>query len=384
MPAACVIANALVFKVELFLMNENISDKYQTLQEFVTAAREKLDDPPWDYIVGGAETETSQRRNRLAIDSLALRPRVLNDVSQIDLSSKVFGCDTRLPVFLCPVGGLESFDKDGALSVARAASQFGVPMMLSSVSRWPLRQGYAIEKDLDLIFQLYARSDEAGVDAMVDDAIAFDLPAFCITVDSAVYSRRERDLVARFIKPWRADGEGQAAHYQASLNWADVARIRNRFKGLLVLKGIATAEDAKIAVEHGVDVIYVSNHGGRELDHAAGSLAVLPEVVAAVGDSARVLVDGGFCRGTDIAKALALGAEAVGLGRMMCLALAADGSDGVVRMLEILEQELAITLALLGACNLSELNSSHVTKSEPLAFEHALHGAFPLLKDMGI
>jgi len=365
-------------------MNENIVEKYQTLQEFVTAARDSLADGPWNYIVGGTETETTQRRNRQAIDSLALRPRVLNDVREIDVSASFMGCDSRLPVFLCPVGGLQSFDENGALTVAAAASNFGVPMMLSSVSRWPVRQVVESSDNVKLIFQLYARNDAAGVDATVDEAIELGLPAYCITVDSAVYSRRERDIVARYVKPWRAVGEGDAAHYQAALNWKDIERIRERFPGPLVLKGIATAEDAKIALDHGVDVIYVSNHGGRQLDHGAGSMAVLPEVVKIVGDNASVLVDGGFCRGTDIAKAIALGADGVGLGRMMCLALASDGAGGIVRMLEILEHELTIAMALLGVCKLSELNASHVTTAEPLVFVHALHSAFPLLKDMTI
>ena len=361
-----------------------MSENYQALQEFVTAARARLEDNAWNYIVGGTETETSQRRNRLAIDSLALRPRVLNDVSKVDLSANILGCRARLPVLLCPVGGLESFDENGALTVATAAAEFGVPMMLSSVSRWPLRQVCESAASLQPIMQLYARSDAAGVDAIVDEVNALELPAFCITVDSAVYSRRERDIVARYVKPWRTLGEGEAEYYQAALSWADITRIRKRFHGQLVLKGIATAEDALIALDHGVDVIYVSNHGGRQLDHVAGSISVLPEVVQAVDQRAAVMVDGGFCRGTDIAKALALGAQGVGLGRMMCLALAADGAPGLVRMLELLETELSIALALLGATSIAELNEGHVTRGEPLAFEHALHGAFPLLKDMKI
>ncbi len=366
-------------------MNKDLVEQFQTLQEFVVSARDKLADHPWNYIVGGTETETSQRRNRLALDSLALRPRVLNDVSQVDCSTTLCGVASRLPVLLCPIGGLESFDPDGALSVARAAESFGVPMLLSSVSRWPLEQVHAAgEGNLSLIYQLYAREDAAGVDALVDRVLAVDLPAFCITVDSAVYSRRERDIAARFVKPWRADGEGTAAHFQAALNWGDIARIRERYQGRLILKGIATAEDALIAIDHGVDVIYVSNHGGRQLDHVAGSIAVLPEVVAAVAGKASVLVDGGICRGTDIAKALALGADGVGLGRMMCLALAAAGSGGVVRMLELLETELAIALALLGVRELAELDRSHVTEAVPLPFGHALHSAFPLLSDFQI
>ena len=138
------------------------------------------------------------------------------------------------------------------------------------------------------------------------------------------------------------------------------------------------------AIDHGIDVIYVSNHGGRQLDHVAGSMAVLPEVVEVVAGKASVMVDGGICRGTDIAKALALGADGVGLGRMMCLALAAAGPDGIVRMLELLETELAIALALLGVTHIAALERSHVTDAIPLPFDHALHSAFPLLGDFRI
>lgn len=366
-------------------MDNTHAERFLTLQEFVTAARERLTDQPWNYIVGGTETETAQRRNRLALDALALRPRVLNDVTQIDATTRLFSAVARLPVTLCPIGGLESFDPDGALSVARAAERFGVPMMLSSVSKWPVEQVAAQSQGaLQLVYQLYSRDDASAIDRIVDRITALDLPAFCITVDSAVYSRRERDIVARFVKPWRADGEGRAAHYQAALNWSDIARIRQRFPNRLILKGIATAEDALIALEHGVDTIYVSNHGGRQLDHVAGSMAVLPEVVAAVDGRAQVMVDGGFCRGTDIAKAMAMGASGVGLGRLMCLALAADGADGIVRMLEILEHEFHIALALLGVCSVDELTPAHVTTVEPMPFEHALHSAFPLLAEMPI
>ena len=137
-------------------MNSDLVEQFQTLQEFVVTARERLTDHPWNYIVGGTETETAQRRNRQALDSLALRPRVLNDVSQVDCSARLCGVDARLPVVLCPIGGLESFDADGALSVARAAESFGVPMMLSSVSKWPLEQVHgASHGELNLIYQLY-------------------------------------------------------------------------------------------------------------------------------------------------------------------------------------------------------------------------------------
>lgn len=366
----------------MLAMEQNLTEQFQTLQEFLVAAREKLDDHPWGYIIGGTETETSMRRNRLALDSLALRPRVLVDVSEIDTSTTLLGSKSRLPVLLCPIGGLESFDPDGALSVARAASQFGIPMMLSSVSRWPMEQVSEVDSSLSLVFQLYARGDASAVDALVDRCLALELPAFCITVDSAIYSRRERDIVGRFVKPWRADGQGDAAHYQAALSWKDIRRIRERWPGPLILKGIGCSEDAAVAIDHGVDVVYVSNHGGRQLDHVSGSTAVLPGVIDAVNGQAAVWVDGGFCRGTDLAKAIALGAQGVGLGRMMCIALAAAGAPGVVRMLELLEEEFRIAMGLLGVTHVNQITAGHVEPCQPLPFGHPMCSAFPLLKDI--
>jgi len=362
----------------------DVAQEFLTLHELVIAARNKLPDSAWAYIAGGADTETTMRHNRAAIDSLALRPRVLNDVSSIDCTSTLFGSTSRLPVFLCPVGGLEAFDPQGALSVAKAAKSFGVPLMLSSVSEWSPKQLLdQLTNELTLILQLYARTDAAGVDECVEQCIHLNLPAFCITVDSAIYSRRDRDIAGRFVKPWRAKGVGDAAGYQASLNWKDIERIRKNFNKQLVLKGIATREDALLAVEHGVDVIYVSNHGGRQLDHGIGSIAALPDILQAVDGKAMVYVDGGFSRGTDIAKAMALGADGVGLGRMMCYALAAAGSDGVHRMLELLEVEYRIALGLLGVQNSAELNQPYITSVDALQHDSALISAFPLLKDAG-
>ncbi|MBX2836467.1 MAG: alpha-hydroxy-acid oxidizing protein [Gammaproteobacteria bacterium] len=363
-------------------MHSDIDEKFKALHEFVVAARERLPDSTWAYIAGGADTETSMRRNRAAIDSLALRPRVLNNVSSIECGAELFETNARLPVFLGPVGGLESMDPEGALAVARAAKSFGVPMLLSSVSEWsPTKLQEQIGDGLSLVFQLYARRDAAGIDELVDECKLLNLPAFCITVDSAIYSRRDRDIAGRFSKPWRAKGEGNAAYYQASLNWRDIERIRKQFDRQLALKGIATAEDALLAVEHGVDIIYVSNHGGRQLDHGMGSIAALSDIVNAVNGRARVMVDGGFSRGTDIAKAIALGADGVGLGRLMCFALAAAGSAGVVRMLELLEEEYRIALGLIGVQNGAQLNQSHVSRVDALHHDSALISAFPLLKE---
>ena len=199
-------------------------------------------------------------------------------------------------------------------------------------------------------------------------------------MDSAFYSRRERDLIGRYVKPWRADAAA-GVKYQAALSWDQVRRFKDRHDLPLILKGIATAEDAEMAVRHGVEVIYVSNHGGRQLDHGLGSAAVLPEVVAAVGGRAEVWVDGGFMRGSDVVKAIALGARCVGLGRLACLGLAAAGVAGLVRALELMEEEIRTCLGLLGVTSMAELTPAHIAAAPPV-FEPAALSAFPLLGDI--
>jgi glycolate oxidase len=357
-------------------MSEPVQERFLTLQEIVAAARQNLAPGPWGYLIGGTETETTVRRNRHALDSIAFRPRVLRDVRDIDVGGDLFGARTRLPVLLAPVGGLESFVEGGAAAAARASAAFGVPQMLSSVGV-PGLEATAAAVDNLRVYQLYVRSDASGVDDCVRRARDHGYRAFCLTVDSAMYSRRERDLAGRFIKPWRADAAAGMA-YQAALSWDEVKRFKDRHDLPLILKGIATAEDAQIAVEHGVDVIYVSNHGGRQLDHGLGSAAVLPEVVAAVAGRAQVWVDGGFMRGSDIVKGIALGARCVGLGRLACLGLAADGVAGLVRTLEILEEEVRICLALLGVTSFAALTPAHVAEA-PAVVDAGVLSAFPLL-----
>lgn len=350
--------------------------QFLTLQEIVTTARARLAPGPWAYLTGATETETTQLRNRQALDSLAFRPRVLNDVSKVSARAPFMGRDMRLPVMLAPVGGLESFAEGGSAAAARGAAQFGVPMMLSSVCQ-PGLEPTAAAADALRVFQLYVRGDGLWVDDWVRRAKEHGYGAFCLTVDSAYYSRRERDLLGGFAKPWRpTDTTGLLK--QAALSWDDVKRYKDRHDLPLVLKGIATGEDAELAVQHGVEVVYVSNHGGRQLDHGLGSIAVLPEVVAAVKGRAQVWVDGGFMRGTDVVKAIALGAQTVGLGRLACLGLAAAGPAGLVRTLELLEEEILISLALLGVRSCAELTPRHLAVAPPVRMPEAL-GAFPLL-----
>jgi isopentenyl diphosphate isomerase/L-lactate dehydrogenase-like FMN-dependent dehydrogenase len=353
-----------------------LREEFLTLQEIVAAARARLAPGPWSYLIGGAETETTVRRNRQALDSIAFRPRVLRDMSRIDCAAPFLGRRMRLPVMLAPIGGLESIVEGGAAAAARGAAQFGVPQMLSSVCQ-PGLEATAAAADAVRVFQLYVRGDDAWVDDHVRRALDHGYAAFCLTVDVAMYSRRERDLVGRFIKPWRATAPAGSA-FQSGLSWDQVKRFKEKHAVPLILKGIATAEDAQIAVQHGVEVIYVSNHGGRQLDHGLGSMTVLPQVVAAVAGRAEVWVDGGFMRGTDVVKAVALGAKTVGLGRLPCLGLAAAGTPGLVRVLEILEDEVRTCLGLLGVASFAELTPQHLTAAPPVS-EASVLSAFPLL-----
>jgi glycolate oxidase len=355
---------------------QEMRETFLTLQELVAAARRNTAPGPWSYLVGGAETETTVRRNRQALDSIAFRPRVLRDVSRVDSAAPFLGRRMRLPVMLAPIGGLESIVEGGAAAAARGATQFGVPLMLSSVCQ-PGLEATAAAADGTRVFQLYVRGDDDWVDDHVRRALDHGYTAFCLTVDVAMYSRRERDLIGRFVKPWRASAPAGST-FQSGLSWDQVKRFKDKHAVPLVIKGIATAEDAELALQHGVEVVYVSNHGGRQLDHGLGSAAVLPEVAAVVGGRAEVWVDGGFMRGTDIVKAIALGAKTVGLGRLPCLGLAAAGVPGLVRALEILESEVQTCLGLLGVTSFAELTPRHVTAAPPV-FEPSVFSAFPLL-----
>jgi isopentenyl diphosphate isomerase/L-lactate dehydrogenase-like FMN-dependent dehydrogenase len=350
---------------------------FQTLHEIVARARQNLNQNDWDYIVGGTETETTLRRNRLALDEIALRPRVLRNLGHVDASVAAFGRTMRLPVVLAPVGSLECFHDGAAASVVRAARAFGVAHMLSSVCQPGLEKVAQTAPDALRIFQLYVRGDEAWVDDHVERAIANGYAAFCLTVDTAIYSRRERDIAKRHVALGRRRASGR--EFQAALDWATVKRLKDKFDIPLVLKGIATAEDAKIALDHGTDWIYVSNHGGRQLDHGRGAMEVLPEIVEALGGRAGIIVDGGFARGTDVVKAIAAGAHLVGLGRMQCYALAAGGQAALVRMLEILEDEVLRCLGLMGVTKFAALDRSYLAAAPSTTPPHAL-SAFPLLR----
>jgi isopentenyl diphosphate isomerase/L-lactate dehydrogenase-like FMN-dependent dehydrogenase len=359
-------------------MASNLEDRFQTLHEIVKAARGNLAVGPWDYLVGGAESETTLKRNRQALDAIAFRPRVLRNVAKIDTSTTFLERPLRLPVMVAPVGSVESFTPGGGATAAQAAAEFGIPLMLSSVCHPGLEAVAAAAPDARRIFQLYVRGDDAFVDDHVKRARDHGYAAFCLTIDTAMYSRRERDIAKRFVKPWRARATGM--DWQAALNWDHVKRFKDTHDVPLILKGIATAEDATIACDLGVDGVYVSNHGGRQLDHGRGTMDLLPEVVAAVGGRATILIDGSFVRGTDIVKGIALGAHVVGIGRLACMGLAAAGQAGLVRTLELLEDEVRICMGLLGVDRLAALDDSYLHAASPVGRPHVT-SAFPLLEE---
>ncbi len=349
----------------------------ETLFQLLTIAKRNLTPGAWDYLMGGAETETTLNQNRRALDRWALRPRVLRDVSQIDTSTTLLGQKLKLPIVLAPIGSMQDLLAEGGVAPARAAARTGVLHMLSSVCA-PGLEAVAKAADYPKLFQLYVRGDRNWVDDTLKQALACGYRAICLTVDRANYGRRERDLAKGHSPTARKNAAAEI--YQAAFNWSDVDRIRSYVNVPLILKGVATAEDAEIAISRGVDCIYVSNHGGRQLDHAQGSVAALPEVVAAVAGRAEIIVDGTILRGTDVVKALALGANAVGLGRAQGIALSAGGEDAVVRMIEIIENEMRCAMALLGVAKLSGLGPHFLTPAEPLA-RNWLESAFPLMRE---
>jgi len=345
---------------------------FVTNQEIIVAARGNLDQNAWDYLTGGAESETTMRRNRFGFDSLAFRPRVLVDVSRIDPSSALLGHKLRIPVMLAPIGSLQTLSAEGGIAVAKAAEEFGTIQFVSSVTQ-PSLEEIAAASASPKIFQLYVAGDLKWAEGLLARVKKAGYKALCLTVDTAHYGRRERQMMDRWLPPSRRQS---GYEYRASLTWEIMDAIKAMAGLPFVLKGVATAEDAALAVKHGVDAVYVSNHGGRQLDHGRAAIEMLPEIVAAVGGRAEIVLDGGITRGSDVVKAIALGAKAVGIGKLQGWGLGAAGRAGLVRVLEILENEITITMGLLGVTRVDQLQPEYVCKTQPLEPTHEM-SAFP-------
>jgi glycolate oxidase len=353
-----------------------ISD-WLTIPEIVRSAHARLSTEIWDYSCGGAESETTLRRNRSAFDSLAFRTRILRGMARPDTSTTFLGFRLSLPVMLAPVGSIIHFDADGALAAARAAERAGTGTFVGTLSS-PSMEDVRSGAQGPLFFQLYVRGGRDWIEAMVRRAERAGYSAICLTADSGAYGRRERDLHNRFFPrerggrpnleglPGSTDGRARE-DTQAALTWEDLAWLRSATRLPLVLKGVTTAEDAEIAVDHGVDVIYVSNHGGRQLDHGPSTIELLPEVVKAVNGRADVIVDSGFMRGTDVVKAIALGAKAVLIGKLQTWGLAAGGDAGLQRALELLKTEMTIVMTNVGVGTIADIDANCLRESTPPA-----------------
>ena len=348
---------------------------FKTTHEMLVMAKRNLSHDEWDYINGAAESETSLRRNRMALDCLAFKPRILRDVRSIDLTTKLLGSPLRMPLVLAPIGGLQRMTKNGANDVDAAAEQCGVMNFISTVTE-PSLEEVAANSPHPKVYQIYVRGDDDWIRKLVRRILAAGYWGIALTVDSAFYGNRERlhpSLIATRRMP--------ARDWQKGVTWDTVKLIQDMIGDKpLFIKGVMTAEDAQLCVQHGVQSVYISNHGGRQLDHVLGNIETLPEIVSAVEGKAEVVIDGGFVRGTDVVKALALGAKAVGIGRLQAWALGAGGAEGLAACLEMLETEIITTMGLVGVKNLSELNESYITKAMPVRLAHE-HSAFPHLPD---
>jgi len=349
----------------------DLSAVYHTNHQIIEAGYDALPQDVWDYICGGAETETTLARNRQALDCLAFRPRALRDVGEIDPSTTFLGTKLRIPVMLAPMGNLTRITPTAALAPDDAAARFGTINFVSTTTP-PELEVTGANSPHHKCFQIYMRGDNAWLRNLLKRVKAAGYQSVALTVDSAYYGNRER-LNAYQL----AHNKVTERYWQARVTWDHVKLIQDELGGIpFMLKGIQVAEDAALAVEHKVDVVYISNHGGRQIDHGLGAIDTLPEIVAAVAGKARIVIDGGFTRGTDVLKAIALGADAVAIGRLQAWAMGAFGADGIVRALEILEREIVITMGLLGVTKLAELDPSYVARTIPVTAAHEM-SAFP-------
>ena len=348
------------------------------LREFEAHARARLADPAYDYIAGGSFDEHGLARNEAAWRRYRLEPRVLVDVGDIRLGTTLLGTPASLPVAIAPMAVHGNAHAGAESATARAAAAAGVPFTVSTMSSHSIEQVAAAAPDGARWFQLYTQADPGRSRALVERAVAAGYRALLVTVDLPRLGYRERDrrhgfdlpALGNFDDGWRPDHRPDldAVNFSRletvghTLTWADLAAIRSWSSLPLVLKGVLTAEDARIAVEHGVDGIVVSNHGARQLDRVAAGIEALPAIADAVGGRTELLVDGGVRRGLDIAIALAEGATGVLLGKPILWALAAAGEAGVARALAILREETEIAFALTGVSRPDEVRPEHVRR----------------------
>ena len=344
--------------------------------DYERLAEDRLGPGAWSYFAGGADDERTLRWNLDAYGRWLLRPRILCDVTDVSTETTVLGTPVALPVLVAPVAFQRMAHPDGEAATARAAASAGTVMCLSTIATATPADVAAAAPGAPRWFQLYVFKDWGLTSALVQQAVDAGYSALVLTADTPYLGRREGPLRTGFAIPDdvripavdTARGGGLqpfSLHehfdlFSPAVSWRDIERL-NDLSGLpVVVKGVLTAEDARLACEHGATAIGVSNHGGRQLDGVPGTLDALPEVVEAVDGRVEVYLDGGIRRGTDVAKALALGAQATLAGRAVLWGLAVGGEEGARHVLELLRDEIRLALALLGCTSPAEIQREHV------------------------
>jgi L-lactate dehydrogenase (cytochrome) len=359
-------------------------------------ARRRLPRGVFDYIDGGAEDELSLRESTAAFGRITFEPRILRDVAKVELTTTLLGRPLPMPLLLSPTGFGRIADPQGELAVARAAARAGLPYTLSTLGTRSIEEVAAVSEGSKW-FQVYVWRDRGLVSELVDRAKDAGYETLVLTVDNAVFGKRDRDVHRGFSLPpqigpgtlidgalhpaWTLDfvraepirfanvsgrdvGDGSDAvhlsdyinaQFDPSMSWTDLDWLRSRWSGPLVLKGVQSVDDAVLAAEVGVEAVQLSNHGGRQLDSAPSPISLVEPVVQAVGDRLEVICDGGIRRGSDIVKAIALGARACSIGRAYLYGLGAGGERGVDLVLEMLDKDMRRTMALLGVVSIDEV-----------------------------
>ncbi len=381
--------------------------KVANVDDLRSLAKRRLPAGVFDYIDGGAEDEITLRNNVDAYRNVSFKPRVLRDMTHVDTSTSLFGRRLAFPLVLAPTGFTRIAHSEGELAVVRAATRAGIPFTLSTMATRSIEECASVaESDTRLWFQIYTWRDRSVVKNLVERAEAAGFEAVCLTVDTAVLGRRERDVRRGFTLPpevglgtiidglknpgWTWDflkadpirfanvegitaidgstavdlAEHMKSQFDPGLSWSDVEWLRSIWKGPILIKGIQTVEDALIAVESGVEAIAISNHGGRQLDGAPAPFDLLPEVAEVVQNRLEIICDGGVRRGSDVVKAVSLGANAVMTGRPYLYALGACGERGVDHVLDLLQEGIERTMALTGVASVEDLSQDLISRTK--------------------
>jgi 4-hydroxymandelate oxidase len=349
--------------------------------DFDPVCKSKVSQMAYDYVSGAAWDEWTMKRNREAFTRITFRPRFFREVDKLDVSTTLFGTPMEMPILIAPTGTHALLHADGELATIRGAGMAGAPMVISTSSSFPIAR-IAAEAKTPIWFQLYTGPDLDSTRERVENAMAAGCKAICITVDAAYNAPRERDVRNKLTRnlpehavpatpPRRRrqrQEEGAPApapppnpfglglRFQATLNWSFMKTLLSYAKVPVLVKGVLTADDARLAIDNGASGIIVSNHGGRFLDGAPATIDVLPEIVEAVNGRVPVLLDSGIRRGTDVLKAIALGARAVLVGRAPLWGLGAFGAEGVGRVMTLLRNELALAMALSGRPDIASID----------------------------